>query len=137
MRDALDPDHWTNGGECDHPHPDALAMEALDAENKQLRAEVERLNNVVLDYQTRCNPYVSLATQRDADQLRAEVERLKEAQRWIPVEERFPQAERAVLTLWKDSVRTVEWMFRNGEWTTGATITHWMPLPQPPKEVQG
>ena len=43
MRDALDPDHWVNGGECDHPHPDALAMEALDAENKQLRAEVERL----------------------------------------------------------------------------------------------
>ncbi len=43
MRDALDPDHWMNGGECDHPHPDALAIEALDAENKQLRAEVERL----------------------------------------------------------------------------------------------
>jgi hypothetical protein len=43
VRDALDPDHWVNGGECDHPHPDALAMEALDAENKQLRAEVERL----------------------------------------------------------------------------------------------
>ena len=43
MRDALDPDHWVNGGECDHPHPDALAMEALDTENKQLRAEVERL----------------------------------------------------------------------------------------------
>jgi hypothetical protein len=43
MRDALDPDHWINGGECDYPHPDALAMDALDAENKQLRAEVERL----------------------------------------------------------------------------------------------
>jgi len=42
MRDALDPDHWMNGGECDHPHPDALAMDALDTENKQLRAEVER-----------------------------------------------------------------------------------------------
>jgi hypothetical protein len=43
MRDALDPDHWINGGECDYPHPDALVMEALDTENKQLRAEVDRL----------------------------------------------------------------------------------------------
>jgi hypothetical protein len=78
---------------------------------------------------------VNLIKERDA--LREEVERLKQAQRWIPVEERFPQAERAVLTLWKDSVRTVEWMFRNGEWTTGATITHWMPLPPlPQKEAQ-
>jgi hypothetical protein len=111
-------------------------MEALDAENKQLRAEVERLNNVVLDYQTRCNPYVSLATQRDADQLRAEVERLKEAQRWIPVEERLPEANTAVLTRWRDGVFSVEWRFPSGEWTTGSTVTHWMPLPQPPKEVQ-
>lgn len=37
MRDALDPDHWVNGGECDHPHPDALAMEALDAEIERLK----------------------------------------------------------------------------------------------------
>jgi len=43
MRDQLDPDHWCNGGEYGSSHPDALAMEALDAENKQLRAEVERL----------------------------------------------------------------------------------------------
>jgi hypothetical protein len=75
---------------------------------------------------------VKLIQERDA--LRAEVERLKEAQRWIPVEERFPQAERAVLTLWKDSVRSVEWMFRDGAWTTSATVTHWMPLPPLPKE---
>jgi len=43
MRDQLDPDHWCNGGEYGSSHPDALAMEALDDENKQLRAEVERL----------------------------------------------------------------------------------------------
>ena len=43
MRDQLDPDHWCNGGEYGSSHPDAIAMDALYAENKQLRAEVERL----------------------------------------------------------------------------------------------
>lgn len=104
MRDALDPDHWTNGGECDHPHPDALAMEALDTENKQLRAEVERL---------------------------------KEAQRWISLQEQLPPVNTAVLTRWRGETFSVDWRFPSGEWTTGAFVTHWMPLPEPPKEVQG
>jgi hypothetical protein len=136
MRDELDPDHWVNGGECDHPHPDALAIEALDAENKQLRAEVERLNNVVLDYQTRCNPYVSLATQRDADQLRAEVERLKKAQRWISVAEQLPETRDPVLTLWVSGMQWVKQYDQQHGWNTGAQVTHWMPLPKLPKEVQ-
>ena len=47
MRAQLDPDHWCNGGEYGSSHPDALAMEALDAENKQLREELEQLRQVV------------------------------------------------------------------------------------------
>ena len=46
MRDQLDPDHWCNGGEYGSSHPDALAMEALDAENKQLRKKVKLLEEV-------------------------------------------------------------------------------------------
>lgn len=46
MRDQLDPDHWCNGGEYSSSHPDALAMEALDAENKQLREKVKLLEEV-------------------------------------------------------------------------------------------
>ena len=109
----------------------------LIAERDALRAEIERLKNVVLDYQNRCNPYVSLATQRDADQLRAEVERLREAQRWISVQEQLPPVNTAVLTRWRGETFSVDWMFPSGEWTTGAFVTHWMPLPEPPKEVQG
>jgi hypothetical protein len=138
MRDALDPGHWTNGWECDHPHPDAIAMDALDTENKQLRAEVERLRNVVLDYQARCNPYVSLATQREADQLRAEVERLNEAQRWVPVDERLPETRDPVLTLWVSGMQSVKQYDEQHGWNTGAQVTHWMLLPElPKKEVQG
>ena len=46
MRNALDPDHWCNGGEYGSSHPDALAMDALDAENKQLREKVKLLEEV-------------------------------------------------------------------------------------------
>jgi hypothetical protein len=62
---------------------------------------------------------------------------LNEAKRWIPVEERLPEANTAVLTRWRDGVFSVEWRFPSGEWITGSTVTHWMPLPEPPKEVQG
>lgn len=102
MRDQLDPDHWCNGGEYSSSHPDALAMEALDAENKQLRAEVERL---------------------------------REAQRWIPVKERLPHAERPVFTLCNGKTRSIQYRFPDGGWTTSATVTHWMPLPEPPETL--
>lgn len=105
MRDALDPDHWVNGGECDHPHPDALAMDALYAENKQLRAEVERL---------------------------------REAQRWISVEERLPEADVYVVVLHQNGLFNITFILKyTTEWATISKVTHWMPLPEPPKEVQG
>jgi hypothetical protein len=109
MRDALDPDHWMNGGECDHPHPDALAMDALDTENKQLRAEVERL---------------------------------REAQRWIPAEERLPEIGARVLVSDKRKPKADcdEFLGHAGNgqpvWLKGLSMTHWMPLPELPKEVQ-
>jgi hypothetical protein len=102
MSDELDPDHWVNGGECDHPHPDALAMEALDTENKQLRAEVERL---------------------------------KEAQRWISVQEQLPETRDPVLTLWVSGMQSVKQYDEQHGWNTGAQVTHWMPLPEPPEAL--
>jgi hypothetical protein len=117
MRDALDPDHWVNGGECDHPHPDALAMEALDA-------EIERLKQALHD-----------ARIENSGQA-AEIG-LNEAKRWISVQEQLPPVNTAVLTRWRGETFSVEWRFPSGEWTTGAFVTHWMPLPEPPKEVQG
>ena len=59
--------------------------------------------------------------------------------RWIPVNERLPDEQQFVLawkdekpkgfvciSFWKDNAG---WAFKN--------ITHWMPLPQPPKEEAG
>ena len=64
------------------------------------------------------------------------------APRWIPVEERLPEIKDRYLTVsiepWFGTtvVDTMRW---SGVWMydgrqTEATVTHWMPLPEPPKE---
>lgn len=130
MRDQLDPDHWCNGGEYGSSHPDALAMEALDAENKQLSEELEQLRQALHD-----------ARIENSGQA-AELERLWEARRWIPVNKAHPPANKMVLV--HISPNWSEWSDLNiscidpfGIWR-GYQPTHWMPLPEPPKkEVQG
>lgn len=60
--------------------------------------------------------------------------------RWIPCSERLPEIYQRVLTV--DIDRKVTENFRcnikTGElkWSRGFGITHWMPLPEPPEEVQ-
>jgi hypothetical protein len=75
-----------------------------------------------------------LIAERDA--LRAEVERLKEAQRWIPVSEAHPPANEMVLVcIGRWYHLTVSCIDQFGVWR-GYMPTHWMPLPEPPKEVE-
>ena len=59
--------------------------------------------------------------------------------RWIPVEERLPKPQESpviacdytgVCLAWYSP--TMGWKYRNG--LSGVDITHWMPLPQLPKE---
>lgn len=60
--------------------------------------------------------------------------------RWIPVEERLPKPQEnpviacdytGVCLAWYSP--TMGWQYRTG--LSGVDITHWMPLPQPPKEA--
>lgn len=57
--------------------------------------------------------------------------------RWISVEERLPEDNKTVFVVCKDGFTTMM-LFRDGDWcwygNTDDSITHWMPLPQPPKE---
>ena len=60
--------------------------------------------------------------------------------RWISVTDRLPETNKAVIVCRKDG-RVEQGIFRgvNGWWkvygTNTKSITHWMPMPEPPEEV--
>lgn len=61
--------------------------------------------------------------------------------RWISVEERLPEEKRRVVVTWHGRVFDAVYLW-NGSFEThdgililaGRDVTHWMPLPEPPKE---
>ncbi len=80
--------------------------------------------------------------------LRAEIARLREERRWIPVGERLPDLDVEVL-VWQQGYTAIGWREHRPWYTVPKTIwtlgdeldkgyppekiTHWMPLPAPPK----
>ena len=60
-------------------------------------------------------------------------------QRWIPVTERLPEDGQIVLTCKNGICEVQTYEARRNGWVSGrffwsmAFVTHWMPLPQPPK----
>lgn len=79
-----------------------------------------------------------------AEAAEARVAELEAEQRWIPVSERLPEESNAYLVYSPDvpdgagtkvwQVAYYAWKTPKMEFTTGYTVTHWMPLPKPPKE---
>lgn len=59
--------------------------------------------------------------------------------RWIPVEERLPEEKQRVIVRCERVGTSVGWILWGG-WMTdigphAGEVTHWMPLPSPPKEA--
>lgn len=61
--------------------------------------------------------------------------------KWIPVSERLPEDEKKVLCIMDDGYFCIlEWASWDWLWSDGhnvyleKNVTHWMPLPEPPKE---
>ena len=70
----------------------------------------------------------------------AELERIREARRWIPIAERSPELGVDVMVIDRGELKIAWRHIKDGEWSSFSAlnkISHWMPLPQPPKEVQG
>ena len=64
-----------------------------------------------------------------------ERERLKEQiPKWIPVTERLPDEGETVLIFSKTHKTILFDWIRNNEWLCFGNASHWMPLPQPPKD---
>lgn len=71
--------------------------------------------------------------------------REQEERRWIPVAERLPEHGYVVLCFMKfgeqrilqwDNVSSLWLCYGHGDDWQKADVTHWMPLPEPPKEVE-
>ena len=119
---------WSVGAGCDGcPFENGGAIDAL------VRAAADRLEG----YVDRCKRY--------ADEIMV----LRERGRWIPVEERLPERDGPVLAYYgfSEGGEISEMRFFSvmdyyavdpkphfqHEGYRGLTVTHWMPLPQPPK----
>lgn len=70
----------------------------------------------------------------DVKGLDAENARLREAARWIPVEERLPKDAGDYLVLCPEFPVCIVW-FQRGTFDED-DVTHWMPLPETPEETR-
>lgn len=86
----------------------------------------------------------SLERYKEALGLAISALREQEERRWIPVTERLPENDQWVLCFMKDKAfgafrvfqwNYIDWQWNDGnEWYDENDVTHWMPLPEPPKE---
>lgn len=59
---------------------------------------------------------------------------------WISVKDRLPETGRLALVYGSAGAMTIGRYIANNEWLVPgifSTVTHWMPLPEPPEEVSG
>lgn len=94
----------------------AEAIEELSSENKSLAKSVNQASDIL-------------------------------RRRWIPVSERLPERGELVLTANKFDGVNYSYLTNSGDWysannirydswTRESYVTHWMPLPKPPEEVE-
>ena len=62
--------------------------------------------------------------------------RIMEVPRWIPVTERLPEKDTRVIVCASlpEGVHS-DFIYEDGHWFVSTGVTHWMPLPEPPKEA--
>ena len=97
--------------------------------------ELERLGAELVDERYRHDRYVDFELAQSQ-----ELAQLREERRWIPVEERLPMNDTYILVTTDGVVVPAYWhndrfyaFTANGVATVGG-VTHWIPLPEPPKK---
>jgi hypothetical protein len=82
---------------------------------------------------------MAFQTGEEIKRLRSELETEREAHKWIPVSERMPDKSKHVLLLKHTDEQGVGRFLGNcfsleGGLLSISQVTHWQPLPEPPKE---
>lgn len=127
----------------------AEEFEELKRENEELVSDKTYLINAAMDggdkYHYTAHDIAYRDLERKCKALEAENVALREYiegldPRWIPVSERLPEENVTVLVVTKRNRKPVVAWMRLGLWCSrgvdfALSVTHWMPLPNPP-EVQ-
>ena len=103
------------------------------------------IEKAILHFERYVNDDCDTVEHREACKMAVAALREQEERRWIPVTERLPETGRKCLITNGGTVK-VGWLRPDGVWKTGVNRndlwnrfslyppTHWMPLPEPPKE---
>ena len=140
-----------------HLHTDALALiqqlqaenaekdariQQLEAENAQLLEKADRFSKVAFEQNMVILGKQDIITKQERRRANYESEiwQLKQQMpRWISVEERLPERDKEVLCLFVYPEGTSVCQnvyYGSGHWLgEGDHVTHWMPLPELPKEA--
>ena len=130
--------------------PEELIREAMRANPeegiKELRKSSESTTKCCCAVQT-TNEWYKLLMREAADQIerdQKEIADLREKQQWIPVTERMPERDIQVIGWYKDNpfsqyrLGVVAWNGNGWVFVYAhryvTDVTHWMTLPEPPKE---
>ena len=121
------------------------SVELMVREISRLQArvqELERINKDMVRGQEKLCEYV--ASQRDKAletvyELGQRIAELEQERRWIPTSEKLPKSGERVLVRMSNFYIVIACYFdKNGYWKNDSgqeifIVTHWQPLPQPPK----
>lgn len=116
---------------------------------------IEKLEQVIIEHNAEFNKFIDEATdhQKVAHTavlagLLSAITIVKQHSDWVSVDERLPEDDENVLVYSGDKEMFIAWCgvlgrtwrdsFRDAPYDelVGISITHWMPLPKPPSEVQ-
>lgn len=112
---------------------------------EELESEYSRLHKKAKFEEDEC---LALSYRDNKDGFYWAVQIAREYSEWIPVNERLPKNDENVLAYSRDKEMFIAWCgvlgrtwrdsFRDAPYDelVGISITHWMPLPPPPSEVQ-
>jgi hypothetical protein len=124
-------------------------LDGLEADNDSLCEKVAELQayvalykdggetamKVANDYKARIEELSAIREEQKAQIIAMAAENKP---RWIPVTERFPERYTWVLVSAEKHEVAIEAFYDGAQWKDplldGLIVTHWMPLPQPPKE---
>ena len=117
--------------ECPYMNPDTEDYDGCSDNGKKLAADALALIQQLEEEKARLDCTITL--------LAGTVKHLREtAPRWISVKDRLPADYQEALVIFNYELIAVRF-FCHGKWYSNGyeekdTVTHWMPLPEPPKE---